>query len=66
MEYYPNDAPYPSCLIYGDTFSGDPVHRVWAYNAESRYSVLIIVYRPDPHRWIYFSERKGGRKNETV
>lgn len=27
---YPDDRPYPSCLIYGDTFAGDPVYSVWA------------------------------------
>lgn len=30
IEDYPGDKPYPSCLIYGMTFSGDPVHSVWA------------------------------------
>lgn len=24
IEDYPTDTPYPSCLIYGQTFSGDP------------------------------------------
>lgn len=32
IEEYPKDKPYPSCLIYGDTFKGEPVHSVWAYN----------------------------------
>lgn len=26
IEDYPTDKPYPSCLIFGETFSGDPVH----------------------------------------
>lgn len=52
IEDYPKDAPYPSCLIYGDTFIGDPVHSVWAYNEDNRWAVLITVYRPDPNRWI--------------
>jgi hypothetical protein len=34
IEDYPNDRPYPSCLIYGKTFSGGPVHSVWAFNQE--------------------------------
>jgi len=29
IEEYPSDRPYPSCLIYGETFSGEPVHSVW-------------------------------------
>ena len=58
IEQYPTDKPYPSCLIYGQTFSGDPVHRVWAYNAQNQWAVLITVYRPDPRRWINWRERK--------
>jgi ribosomal protein L24 len=51
VEDYPTDTPYPSCLVYGDTFSGDPVHSVWGYNKGSGWSVLITVYRPAPDRW---------------
>lgn len=36
IEDYPSAKPYPSCLIYGKTFSGDPVHSVWAYNEENK------------------------------
>ena len=32
IENYPDDKPYPSCLIYGKTFSREPVHSVWAYH----------------------------------
>ena len=48
---YPEDRPYPSCLVYGDTFRGDPVHSVWAYNEESGFAVVVTVYRPDASRW---------------
>ena len=41
LEDYPDDKPYPSCLIYGDTGSGDPVHSVWAYNHNSAFAVRI-------------------------
>lgn len=58
IERYPGDNTYPSCLIFGLTFSGDPVHSVWAYNEENRWAVLITVYRPDPNRWISWRERK--------
>jgi len=50
--------PFLSCLIYGDTFSGDPVHSVWAYNQENQWAVLITVYRPDPRRWIDWRTRR--------
>jgi hypothetical protein len=58
IEEYVDDKPYPSCLIYGKTFSGDPVHSVWAYNKENRWAVLITVYRPDPKLWIEWRERR--------
>ena len=51
IEEYPTDKPYPSCLIYGDSFSGEPIHSVWAYNPETDWAVLVTVYRPDPQRW---------------
>ncbi|WP_419634089.1 DUF4258 domain-containing protein, partial [Thiolapillus sp.] len=46
------DKPYPSCLILGRNFSGEPIHSVWAYNPENLWAVLITVYRPGPERWI--------------
>ncbi|TAJ92689.1 MAG: DUF4258 domain-containing protein [Gammaproteobacteria bacterium] len=52
IEAYPDDKPYPSCLIMGRNFSGEPIHSVLAYNPENRWAVLITVYRPDPERWI--------------
>ncbi len=58
IEDYPDDKPYPSCLIYGDTFSGEPVHSVWAYNPSNQWAVLITVYRPDPERWIDWRTRR--------
>ena len=58
IEEYPEDKPYPSCLVYGKTFSGDPVHSVWAYNTDTQWAVLITVYRPDPERWIDWVQRR--------
>ncbi len=58
IEDYPDDFPYPSCLIYGKTPLKNPVHSVWAYDSESRIAVLITVYRPDPELWIDWKERK--------
>lgn len=58
IEEYPQDKPYPSCLVYGDTFEGESVHSVWAYNESNGAAVLITVYRPDPGRWIEFRERR--------
>jgi hypothetical protein len=58
IEDYSTAKPYPSCLIYGQTFSGDPVHTVWAYNEQNQWTVLITVYRPDPKRWINWRKRR--------
>lgn len=58
IEEYPDDEPYPSCLIYGDSFKGEPVHSVWAFNKETKWAVLITVYRPDPDRWIDWRTRR--------
>lgn len=58
IEIYPEDQPFPSCLILGRTFAGDPVHTVWAYNIENEWAVLVTVYRPDPHQWINWRKRR--------
>ena len=58
IEDYPNDKPYPGCLIHGQTVIGDHVHSVWGWNPENRWAVLITVYRPDPTRWINWKERR--------
>ena len=58
IEDYPDATPYPSCPIFGFTFRGDPVHSVWAYNRDSRWTVLITVYRPDPNKWIDWRTRR--------
>ena len=58
IEDYPTAKPYPSCLIFGETFGGMPVHSVWAYNVNSQWAVLITVYKPDPTRWINWRIRR--------
>ena len=64
IEDYPGDTPYPSCLIYGDTFGGDPVHSVWAYNQDNQWAVLITIYRPDPKRWVDWRTRR--RRDDPI
>jgi len=58
IEDFPDDRPCPSCLVYGDTFMGEPIHSVWAYNRENQWAVLITVYRPDPKRWVDWRKRR--------
>ena len=57
IEDYPNDKPYPSCLIAGNSFKGEPVHSFWAHNKETRWAALVTIYRPDPARWINWKRR---------
>lgn len=57
IETYPEDTPYPSCLVLGWIGPDKPIHTVWAYNAATGYAVLVTVCRPDPRRWIEWKER---------
>lgn len=58
IEEYPKDKPFPSCLIYGKSSKGEPIHSVWAYNKETKWAAIITVYRPDPARWIDWRKRR--------
>ncbi|MBZ5542121.1 MAG: DUF4258 domain-containing protein [Acidobacteriia bacterium] len=58
IEEYPADVPYPSCLVLGWAPGGSPVHSVRAYNRDSRWAVLVTVYRPDPARWVDWRRRR--------
>ena len=57
IEDYQNDKPFPSCLVLGRNFWGEPIHSVWAYKPENQWAVLITVYRPEPERWIDWKVR---------
>jgi len=58
IESYPEDEPYPSCLIYGRTSDNRPLHVVCAYFDEDSLAIIITAYQPHPDRWIDFSRRK--------
>jgi hypothetical protein len=58
IENYPKDVPYPSCLIYGHTRNGRPIHLVCAYSASEELVVIITAYEPNPEKWIGFTRRK--------
>jgi len=51
IEEYPDDTPYPSVLVLGQTQHGRPVHAVCAYVLENQTMVIVTVYEPDPDRW---------------
>ena len=57
IENYPEDKYGPSCLIYGTTNEGRPIHLQCSY--PSRILIKIItMYEPDPDRWIDFKTRR--------
>ena len=57
IESYPKDVPYPSCLIYGATDKGRPLHAVCAYSEEDDLAIIITVYQPDPRKWVGYERR---------
>jgi len=50
LEEYPEDKPYPSCLVLGRT-AGRPLHIVCAPVPAERRLIVITTYQPDPKRW---------------
>ncbi len=55
IEEYPDDKPYPSCLIYGES-DGRPIHVVCAISDVE--IIVITAYEPDPEKWLDFKIRK--------
>lgn len=58
IEDYPDDEPYPSCLIFGLTNDGRPLHIVCACSEEENLTIVITTYQPDEKRWIDFKRRR--------
>jgi hypothetical protein len=57
---YPNDIPYPSCLMLGFV-NNAPVHVVFAVDAEQQTGIVITAYIPDRTLW---SEDFKSRRNK--
>lgn len=58
IEDYPDDFPYPSCLILGQA-GGRQLHVVVAENAAADETIVVTVYEPDPDHWdASFKRRK--------
>lgn len=58
IEVYPEDKYGPSCLIFGMTRGGRPVHV--QCSDPSRPTVKIVTaYEPDPTMWIEFKVRRS-------
>jgi hypothetical protein len=57
IEDYPDDKYGPSCLIFGVTQIGRPIHIQCSY--PSRPIVKVVsVYEPNPERWIDYKVRR--------
>ena len=50
IENYPNDMPFPSCLMLG-WIASRPIHVVVAHNASEQETYIITTYEPDLVRW---------------
>lgn len=51
VEEYPDDQPYPSCLVLGRTSTDRALHIVCAPVSTERRLIVITTYQPDPARW---------------
>ena len=59
IEDYPDDQPYPSCLIFGRAQSGRPLHIVCAPVLDEALLIIITTYEPDQAKWeADFKKRK--------
>ena len=47
---YPDDEPYPSCLILGFV-QNVPIHIVFAMNKQQQTGVIVTAYIPDTKIW---------------
>ena len=49
IEDYPDDYPFPSCLILGSAEHGEPLHVVCGVGGGILY--VITTYHPSPDKW---------------
>ena len=49
IKQYPDDKPYPSCLVLGFTSQNKPLHFVCSIGNNTLY--LITAYYPDEEQW---------------
>ena len=49
IEDYPDDYPFPSCLILGDSTQATPLHVVCGSGERTLY--VITAYYPSPDKW---------------
>ncbi len=49
IERYPEDYPYPSCLLLGVDTTGEPLHVCCGRGPDGLW--MITAYHPDPEEW---------------
>ena len=49
IEYYTNDYPYPSCLIFGFTLRNRVIHVVLGYDGDNVY--IVTAYYPNTDKF---------------
>ena len=57
IEVYPDDKYGPSCLIFGMTSSGRPLH-IQCSDPSRPIVKIVTVYEPDPALWIEWKVRR--------
>lgn len=57
IEDYPNDKYGPSCLIFGRTQAGRPLHIQCSYPSRPLIKI-ITLYEPDADLWVDWKVRK--------
>lgn len=57
IEDYPDDKYGPSCLVYGKTAQGRPIHIHCSHPSRTLIKI-ITVYEPDAALWINFEIRR--------
>jgi hypothetical protein len=57
IEDYPDDKYGPSCLVFGTTEAGRPLHVQCSYPSRPILKI-ITLYEPDPDLWIEFRQRR--------
>ena len=58
IEVYPEDKYGPSCLIFGKTDAGRPIH-VQCSDPSRPVVKIVTMYEPDPALWADFKVRRG-------
>ena len=58
IERYLDDKPFPSCLVYGRTTDGKPLHVVCAMPEHTNMLIIVTAYIPTREEWVEFRKRR--------